>query len=204
MRRSWSDLVKFYPSKMVSPNREEPPRAGLQQKESNTGPAKRTLPPMYGLRTDLEDDLVSVATILDNSPSYSPYPDAATYIAAQAHIARNPIPQLTIPYRTDCPTLPSDRPSSFPHVVDLDHFNSEEHAYTNQLSCADAVATFLWKWDQKQLERFFDLSVPRCKINYTSGGRLAGYTSLVISRDERVVRVSRAQSSKRRDTDCWV
>lgn len=67
-----------------------------------------------------------------------------------------PFPLHEIEFSDNCPTLPSDRGDGFPHIVDLSRYDCDGPV-ENNLSCADGVATFLWNWDKKQFDCFFDL-----------------------------------------------
>lgn len=111
----------------------------------------------------------------------------------EAALAKETDTRPPLVYMTDCPSLPATRPPGFPHIIDLhrDRFHTDE---TNcaDLTCADGIATFLWKWDKEQFHRFFDLlAVPEFEIHYEVPGEVQYRTNdTVISRTNRTVTVS--------------
>lgn len=91
-----------------------------------------------------------------------------------------------IRFSSDCPSLPADRPSRYPRIVDLTSFNkTTDEVDKTGLAGADGVATFLWNWDRTQFDRFFDLTRKQFDLHYQ--GPKGSVESMVISRNDRTV-----------------
>jgi hypothetical protein len=89
-------------------------------------------------------------------------------------------------YTSECDSLPADRPAGYPHILNIDRFN--EGTDSEDLRCADGVATFLWKWDPRHCEAFFDMSRPRYEM--ARPYRKDGFLVMTIARFGRGVMVS--------------
>ena len=93
-------------------------------------------------------------------------------------------------FSNECPSLPTNQAIGCPHVVNTSGFDEETDMHN--LRFANGIATFLWKWDREQFNKFFDMSEERFEVHYEAQSLIK---DMLLTRMGNMVMVSRFSTS---------